>query len=133
MTRTPGALGRLPIPDPRTWPDGVRERFHELTGDCSPLDVFIFTSGPAASMYLQDAITGVGILEVDPSGFHVEDGYPALHFPSNDVEEYSRRLSVCGYSVRVVEMAGQNAGSAANRARAAVVNIASARNGQKVL
>jgi hypothetical protein len=97
------------------------------------LDVFIFTSGPAASMYLQDAITGVGILEVDPSGFHVEDGYPALHFPSNDVEEYSRRLSVCGYSVRVVEMAGQNAGSAANRARAAVVNIASARRGRRVL
>src|ERR1017187_5362963 len=132
-TWMPASLGILPIPDPRTWPPAARERFRKLTGDCGPLDVFIFTSGPAASMYLQDAVTGVGILDVDPSGWHVEDGYPAFHFDAKSVEEYSRRLTACGYAVRVVELAGHGAGGAGNATRAEVIDIASARRGTRVL
>jgi hypothetical protein len=128
MTWAPSAASILPIPDPRTWPAGVRRRFRELAGDCGPLDVCIFTSGHVASMYLQDAITAVGIFDVDPSGWHAEDGYPAFHFDARDVEEYSRRLTACGYTVRVVALAGNGAETAGNTARRAeVVEISSAR------
>jgi hypothetical protein len=127
---TSAAIGSLPIPDPRTWPAGARERFREMTGECGPLDVFIFTSGPVASFYLHDAVTAAGILEVDPSGWHTEDGYPALHFPSSEVEEYSRRLTACGYAVRVIEMAGGGAENGVKAAPAPVIDIASARRGE---
>ena len=124
---TPAAIGDLPIPDPRTWPAGVRERFHELAGDCGPLDVCIFVFGSTAAFYLQDAVTACGILDVDPSGWHTEDGYPAFHFNSERVEEYSQRLAACGYTVRLVEPEARCKTTAGSAARAAVIDIASAR------
>ncbi len=132
MTWASASMGTVPIPDPRTWPAGVRERFRELAGDCGPLDVCIFTSGLAASMYLQDAVTAVGILDVDPSEWHTEGGYPAFHFDARSVEEYSRRLTACGYAVRVVKLAGHGAETAENAVRAEVIDI-SARRGKGVV
>lgn len=125
---TPTAIGDLSIPDPRTWPAGVRERFHELAGDVGPLDITIFVFGPTAAFYLADAVTACGILDVDdPSGWHTEDGYPALQFDSARIEEYRRRLAACGYAVRVIEPKGRSEQTAAGAPRAAVISIASAR------
>lgn len=130
---TPAAIGSLPIPDPRTWPAGVRERFRELRGDCGPLDVSIFVSGPVASMYLQDAVTAIGILAVDPSDWHTEDGYPALQFDSEKIGEYSQRLTACGYAVRIFEPAEHSERTAGSAAHAVVINIASARRRRNIL
>jgi len=124
-------MGALPIPDPRLWPAGVRERFRELAGDCGPLDICIFVAGATSSMFLQDAISAAGLLPVNPSEWHIEDGYPAFHFPSSRAEEYGRRLTACGYAVRVIEMAGSRAEGGGNAARAEVVDIASARRGRR--
>jgi hypothetical protein len=129
---TPAAIGFLPIPDPRTWPVEARDAFRELRGDCSPLDVFIFVFASRAAMYLQDAVTAIGILEVDPSGWHTEGGYPFLEFESSRVTEYGQRLTASGYSVRIVKRDGQgSAGSGPPRAQ--VVDIASARPKRKIL
>lgn len=133
QTWTPAALGDLPIPDPRAWPAGVRARYHELTGDCGPLDVFIFISGATAAMYLQDAVTALGILDVDPSMWHTEDGYPAFHFDPERVQEYCRRLSACGYAVRIIEPEGRAERPTGRAAGAAVVDIASARRRRSAL
>jgi hypothetical protein len=123
----PAAIQDIPIPDPRTWPAGVRERYRELAGDCGPLDVVIFVFGRIAAFYLADAVTACGILDIDPSGWHVEDGFPAYHFSSGRIEEYSRRLTACGYAVRIIEPGGHDERAAAGAPRAAVINIASAR------
>lgn len=131
--RTPAAIGFLPIPDPRTWPLEVRERFRELTGNASTLDVFIFVSGPRAVMYLQDAVTAIGILDVDPSGWHTEGGYPALCFDALRISEYSQRLTACGYAVRTLEQPEPSEPSTTKAPRAEVIDIANARRRRKAL
>jgi len=128
-------IGVLPIPDPRTWPAEARERFRELRGDCGPLDICIFVSGRVASLYLQDAVTALGVLEVDPSDWHTEDGYPAFHFDSAKIGEHTRRLAACGYAVKMFEPTehSERAAEGAARAGAAVISIASARHGRNIL
>jgi hypothetical protein len=130
---TPAAIGFLPIPDPRTWPAGVRERFSELRGNCGPLDISIFVSGTVASLYLQDAVTAAGILEIDPSEWRTEDGYPALQFNSERIGEFSQRLTACGYVVRILEPTQHSERSAGSAARAVIINIASARRRRNIL
>jgi hypothetical protein len=105
----------------------VRERFRELAGECGHLDVSIFSFGSTAVMYLQDAITALGILDVDPSGWHAKDGYPAFYFDAERVCEFSQRLAACGYAVRVLEPANPSGRIGARAARAEVIDIASAR------
>jgi hypothetical protein len=126
-------IGVLPIPDPRTWPAEARGRFRELRGNCGPLDVCIFVSGRIASIYLFDAVTALGILEIDPSEWHTEDGYPAFHFDSEKIGEYSQRLTACGYAVRIFEPAEHSERSAGSAARAVIINIASARRRRNIL
>jgi len=126
-------IGVLPIPDPRTWPAEARERFSELRGNCGPMDICIFVSGRVASMYLQDAVTALGILEMDLSGWHTEDGYPAFHFDAEKVGEHSRRLEACGYAVRIFEPTEHSERTAGSAARAKVIDIVSARRGRSIL
>ena len=126
-------VGEFPIPDPRAWPAEAKARFKELTGACESLDVHIFVSNSAAVMLMADAVTALGILDVDPSEWHVEGGYPAFQFSPERVREYSRRLTQCGYRVHIVgapEMAGQNV---EKTRRAEVVEITSARRGRKTV
>jgi hypothetical protein len=103
----PTGISYLPIPDPRTWPVEARERFRALTGASGALDVFIFVSGPFAAMYLQDAVTAAGILEIEPSEWQTEGGYPAFCFHSERVQEYAGKLTSAGYAVQVLEPAEQ--------------------------
>jgi DNA mismatch repair ATPase MutS len=97
------------------------------------LDVSIFVSGTVASLYLQDAVTAAGILEIDPSEWRTEDGYPALQFDSEKIGEYSQRLTACGYAVRILEPAEHSQRSPGSAARAVIINIASARRGRNIL
>lgn len=132
--RTPTALGSVPIPDPRTWPSEVREQISRLRGNCSPLDICIFVSGRTAAMYLQDAVTAIGVLDVDPSEWQTEGGYPALCFDAKRVPEYESRLRACGYAVRVGDLRDRPAESTSTKApRAQVIDIARARSRRKTL
>lgn len=126
----PAMIGILPIPDPRTWPTGARERFREITGVCGPLDVFIFTSGPTAAMYLQDAVTALGILGVGPAEWRTDEGYPVFQFRADRAVEYSQILTACGYTVRVVELTQRCERNSGGAKRAEVIDIASARRGR---
>jgi hypothetical protein len=126
-------IGVLPIPDPRTWPAEVREGFRKLRGDCGPMDICIFVSGRLASMYLQDAVTACGLFAIDPSEWHIEDGFPAFCFGSAQIGEYSRTLEACGYAVRIFEPTEHSERTAGSAARAEVINIASARRGRSIL
>ena len=130
--RLPSMIGELPIPDPRTWPTEATARFRELTGPCGSLDVFIFVSGPAAAMYLHDSVAALGILDVDPSEWHTEGGYPAFQFAAKRISEYSRRLTQCGYNVRIVGMAGTQQ-SVGMEPRAEIVEISSGRCWRKTV
>lgn len=79
----------LPIPDGRAWPEDVRVWFHKATGECGPLDVFIFNHGQVACMYLQDAVTAAAILEVDASEWFTERGYPIFCSIPNGSAKFS--------------------------------------------
>jgi hypothetical protein len=126
---TPAAIGFLPIPDPRTWPVDVRNWYRQVTGDAhGPLHVFIFHHGPVAELVLQDAVTALGILEVDPSEWHIEDGFPAFQFTSERIDEYSHRLRAAGYIVGVLNPIEKGAQTTEKTERAAVINIASVRS-----
>jgi hypothetical protein len=122
---TPSSIASLPIPDPRTWPEDVRRWFRQVTGEACPRDIFIFRSGAMSEMYLQDAITAICILEVDSSSWHTEGGYPVFQFASRLIEEYSRQLSACGYSVRILEPAGEQVSAPLERAE--IIDISRAR------
>ena len=122
--------GSLPYPDPRAWPKGVRDWFCAVRGNCVPLDIFIFNHGNSAAMYLQDAITAQCILNVEPSEWQIDQGYPAFVFHPAKIDAIRRFLEKVGYSVKVMVPACQ---PAALKARAKtglqrVVSISSARN-----
>ena len=122
----PAAIGVLPIPDPRTWPIEIREWFRQVAGDCGPFGMLIFTYRNIGAMYLQDAVTALGILGVDETEWHTEDGYPVFEFGAEKIAEFARRLTSCGYSVHILQVASRtNAGNL--RTRAEVVSIATAR------
>lgn len=124
----PAGIGYLPVPDPRTWPAEARERFHQLTGDSGPLDVFIFVSGAFAAMYLADAVTMAGLVEIDPREWHTEAAYPGFQFDSERVGVYADTLTAAGYVVHVLEPTEQiREQFAGSTQRAEVVNIADAR------
>lgn len=129
----PAAIGDLRIPDPRLWPEGARERFCKWRGNCGPLDLSIFVFGPTAAMFLSDAITAAGVLEIDPSEWHIEGNYPAFWFNVEKLGAHGHRLAACGYTVRVLEPADHGERTAGNAARAKVVDIASARYGRSLL
>jgi hypothetical protein len=84
-------------------------------------------------MYLQDAVTALGILEIDPSDWHAEWGYPAFRFDSEKITEYSRRLAACGYGVKILEPTEHSERTAGSSARAEVIDIGSARRGRSIL
>jgi hypothetical protein len=94
---TPSAIGDLRIPDPRLWPEGVRERLCKWRGNCGPLDLSIFVFGSTAAMFLSDAITAAGVIEIGPSEWHTEENYPAFCFDSERIGAYSQTLAACGY------------------------------------
>jgi hypothetical protein len=119
-------IGVLPIPDPRTWPANIREWYLDATGGCGPLDVFIFNYGTMAAMYLQDAVTALGVLSVDVSEWHTERGFPAFLFDAAKVDEFSRQLRLCGYAVRILQPAEGNK-RAGRPKRARVIEIAAGR------
>lgn len=113
----------LPIPDGRAWPEDVRVWFHKATGECGPLDVFIFNHGQVACMYLQDAVTAAAILEVDASEWFTERGYPIFCFDPKRIGEIQHRLGIVGYTVHVLEPA-EGPKRPSPRKRGKVLNIA---------
>ena len=118
----------LPIPDPRQWPAHARAWLREVKGEnAGPWDVAIFHSSLLAAMYLEDAVTALGILDVEPSGWDVDGGFPIFAFDSRRVDEYSQHLTACGYVVRVFEPIGKAQKSIRQLSRAPVVDIAIAR------
>ena len=125
--RQPGAaaIGVLPIPDPRAWPAEIRAWFQNATGECGTFDVFVFDYGQFGAMYLQDAVTALGILEVDAAEWRTDSGYPIFVFERGRVAEIQQRLGLCGYSVHVLEPADRQ--KPATRAR--VIDIACGRRG----
>jgi hypothetical protein len=122
----PPMIDGLLIPDPRTWPTAVREWFHRVSGDCGPFGILIFDCGNTGAMYLHDAVTALGILGAEEAEWHTAEGYPVFEFGGERIAEFARRLTLCGYSVRVLQMAGKKE-AADLRTRAEVVNIATAR------
>ncbi|MDR3702000.1 MAG: hypothetical protein P4L56_20295 [Candidatus Sulfopaludibacter sp.] len=76
-------------------------------------------------MYLQDAVTALGILEVDASEWRTEAGYPIFVFERGRIAEISHRLGLCGYVVQVLEPTGEQK----TAARAQVIDIACGRRG----
>ena len=126
---TPPAIGFLPIPDPRGWPADIRNWYRQMAGDDSgPLHVFIFNHGRFAAMYLQDAVTGLGILDVDPSEWHIDGGFPAFQFAPEKIDDYSRRLRAAGYIVGGFEPAEKIAAHATTGRSATVIDIARVRS-----
>lgn len=125
-TASPRAIGALPIPDPRTWPGEIKTWYQGAVGECGPSDIFIFDAGQVAAMYLHDAVTAAAVVEEAASGWHTEDGYPALCFSPGRITEIQDRLEALGYSVHVHEPANQQT-PPRGRKRAAVVDIACAR------
>jgi hypothetical protein len=77
-------------------------------------------------MYLQDAVTAAALLNVEESEWHTEGGYPAFDFPAEKIAAFDRRLTLCGYSVRIVPLT--SSGAPVRRTRAEVVSIAEARD-----
>lgn len=126
-----GSIGMLPIPDARFWPAEIREWYRNATGDCGPLDVFIFSSGQVGSMYLQDAITAAAVLPVVGAlEWHTERGFPVFIFEAGRIDEIRHRLDRCGYRVCVLDPTAKQK-RPSKRRRAPVVSIALARGTQK--
>jgi hypothetical protein len=123
--RRSAGIGLLPIPDPRTWPAEIRNWFHDATGECGTFDVFIFHYGPSAAMFLQDAVTALGALDVDISEWHTEGGYPVFVFPPERVGEIRHWLGIYGYTVHILQRKLRIA------AQAPVIDIASLRSGMQ--
>ncbi len=121
------AIGVLPIPDPRTWPEEICSWFRGETGECGPLDVFVFHHGQVAACYLQDAITAGAILDIDASEWHTERGYPAFFFAPSRIGEIQHRLGICGYVVHVLQVDKEQWKKPRNRKPAPVVSISSVR------
>lgn len=102
----PSSIGRLVIPDPRAWPQEMKERYREVIrvarGECDPLDVFIFQDAGGALMLLQDAVTGAAVLPVDESQWDISKGFPILSFSNSEVDSHSERLRRAGYRAHVI-------------------------------
>lgn len=120
---TSAGLGFLPVPDPRSWPEEILTWFRKATGECGPLDVFIFNHGQVAALYLQDAVTAAAVMEIDISEWRTERGYPVFCFDPERIGEIQHRLGIVGYEVRVLEPAEQQKQAKQSR-RAKVLNIA---------
>ena len=124
----PVALSELPVPDPRLWPPEIRQWFHRASRDDGTFGVLIFDCGTTGAMILRDAITALGILEIEEGEWHVEDGYPAFEFAAEKIAYFARRLTLAGYNVRVVQAPIPRTGrSIGMRARGRVVSIGAAR------
>ena len=104
--RTPGSPSKLSFPDPRRWPAEAVRVHRELKRGCGPWDVAIFEHEYCASMYLEDAVTAVMLLDIDPAEWHVENGYPVFTFAKNRIEGFCRRLTGVGYRVRLLNPIG---------------------------
>jgi len=125
-----GSIGVLPIPDARFWPAEIREWYRNATGDCGPLDVFIFSSGQVGSCMLQDAITAAAVLPVGASEWHTERGFPAFIFDAGRIDEIRHRLDKCGYTVHVLDPTAKQKRPSERRG-APVVSIDFARGTEK--
>ncbi len=125
--------GALPIPDPRAWPAEICSWYKGITGKCGPRDVFIFQRKAVGEMYLADAVTALGILDVRPDEWHTEDGYPVFIFERSRIADFQLRLAGCGYSPRIlVEVARTAADQTKKRGRADIVDISRAGGGKGV-
>ncbi|MGA2266931.1 MAG: hypothetical protein ABSH44_00550 [Bryobacteraceae bacterium] len=93
-----------------------------MTGGAGPLDVFLFDHDRVAALYLQDAVTAAAILDIDPSEWHTERGYPAFVFDAARIGEIQRCLDICGYNVNVLEPKGERR-QPGSRKRARVLSI----------
>lgn len=125
--RAAAGIGLLPIPDPRTWPAEIRNWYRAATGECGTFDVFIFYYGPFAAMFLHDAVTALGALDVDISEWHAEEGYPVFVFDPERIGEIQRWLGIYGYAVHVLEPTEKPKAAV----QAQVISIASARGGKQ--
>lgn len=125
----PSSIGMLPVPNPRLWPAEIRTWYRNATGECGPLDIFLFDYGDVGSLYLQDAITAAAVLSVDASEWHTERGFPVFVFDASRIGEIQHRLGLCGYTVRMVQPAAEPKRS--KRRRAPVVDIGSGRKKRK--
>ncbi len=125
-------IGMLPIPDPRFWPNEIREWFEGVVGQCGPLDVYVFNHGKIAALYLQDAVTAAALLEVHPSEWHTERGYPAYFFDPARIGEIQHRLGIVGYDVHVLEpFEGRSQTGKSSRARVLSITVARGKKGVK--
>jgi hypothetical protein len=106
----------------------IRNWYRQVIGSCGPLHVFIFRHGPMAEMILQDAVTALGILDVEPAEWHTENSFPDFQFAAEKIDDFSRRLRAAGYSVGVLEPVAKSGQTTGLTARAAVINIASVRS-----
>lgn len=102
----PASIGRLVIPDSRTWPEAIKRQYREVVqaayGESDPLDVFLFQDPVASWLFLQDAVTGAAILPVSEENWDVSKGFPILTFSNAEAEAHSERLSRAGYRVHVI-------------------------------
>ena len=123
----PPAIGSLPIPNSLIWPQEIRDWFRDVLGESGPFTVLIFHRGNLGGMYLQDAVTAAALLEVEDAEWHTEGGYPAFEFPAEKIAAFERRLTLCGYSVRIVPMTTSGTEVRAH-SRAEVIDIARGRD-----
>ena len=113
----------FPIPDPRTWPTGVRRWFASVIGEHDLMDVFIFDAGQEAFILLEDAVTALGFLPVTKEDWGIDRGYPVLQFCSSLIPEYAHQLMLHGYNVRVLHRVTPARRGPVSRERGAVIDI----------
>jgi hypothetical protein len=121
-------VSKFPIPDPRLWPNSIREWLRGVKGaDARWNDVVIFDCGDCGALYLEDAIIAAQLVDANPAGWNVDEGFPCLVFDSSLIGECERLLSARGYRVRVDGSEQQPKKPAKRRRRAKVIDIAAAR------
>jgi hypothetical protein len=139
VRKLPGARRRhdvFPIPDPRLWPLEVCAWLREVKGaNQGPWDIAILDYGPHAAVFLEDAVTALGILDIDSSEYSTAEGFPVIRFAPCRLYEFRIRLSAAGFRVRVCGPVNRGKQVTGQTRRAAVIDIAAAREskGQRSL
>jgi hypothetical protein len=125
---TSAPRSKFPIPDPRLWPSSIRDWLRRVKGaDARWNDVVIFDCGDCGALYLEDAIIAAQIIDANPAGWNVDEGFPCLVFDSALIGEYGRLLSARGYRVRVDGSEQQPKKATKRRRCAKVIDITTAR------
>lgn len=117
-------LPGFPVPDPRHWPSEIRAQLLALKRD--PWVVVIFDFGDVASIFCEDAVAALALLDdVEPGQWSTAGGFPSLSFDAAEIEEYSRRFAACGFSVRLEREGYEQVATPTHRAE--VIDIAAVR------